>query len=311
MGDPVGEYFEIYTTTNGGTNWTRVAQADIPAPLTGEWGVVGYYDVIGDTIWFGTNVGRVYKSIDKGLHWTAVQTPLPAYIKPTFKDANNGIVIDLNAGASAALAETADGGATWQQITFTGTCYDSDMSYIPGTDNMYISTGAATGVSGASYSLDGGHSWTVYSEMVDVQLMNMDFVAGKIGWAGSFNTDEFTGGIFKHVPASNPQPAFTISITGGKGFTVTVANVGDGDATNVTCSIAIAGGFIIKPKDFSGAQATLASGANFVVAGAPKGIGMGIITPIPTITIDVTCAEGVNATKTVPAKIFFSKITLQ
>ncbi len=57
MGDPIGGYFEIYTTVDGGVTWTRVPQADIPIPYRGEWGVVGYYDVIGDTIWFGTNVG--------------------------------------------------------------------------------------------------------------------------------------------------------------------------------------------------------------------------------------------------------------
>ena len=112
MGDPVGGYYEIYTTTDGGTTWTRVPQTDIPVPLSGEFGIVGYYDVFGDTIWFGTNVGRVYKSIDKGYHWTVAQTPLSGYITPVFKDANNGLVLDIN-GDIAYLAETSDGGIEW------------------------------------------------------------------------------------------------------------------------------------------------------------------------------------------------------
>jgi len=311
MGDPIGGYFEMYTTTDGGVTWVRVPQVDIPDPLSGEWGVVGYYDVIGDTIWFGTNVGRVYKSVDQGLHWTAVQTSLSAYIKPTFKDANHGMVIDLNAAANALLAETSDGGATWQSVTYSGLCYDSDMIYIPGTDNMYISTGAATGKSGASYSLDGGHSWTEYTEQFDLQMMNLDFVEGKIGWAGSFNTDEITGGIWKHLPSETPKPALSISVTGGKGFTVKINNIGEANATDITCNITITGGLVIKPKDFSGSQANLGIGQNFTVVGAPKGIGLGFITPIPSIKIVVTCSEGVNATKTVPAKIFFSMVTLQ
>jgi hypothetical protein len=311
MGDPIDGYFEIYTTTDGGVTWVRVPQADIPDPLSGEWGVVGYYDVVGDTIWFGTNVGRVYKSIDRGLHWTAVQTTLSAYIKPTFKDADHGVVIDLNAAANALLAETSDGGATWASISYTGPCYDSDLKYIPGTDNMYISTGAATGKSGASYSLDGGHSWTDYADQYDVQMMDMDFVEGKIGWAGAFSTDSSTGGIWKHLPSAGPQPILTLSIVGGKGFVVTVKNVGDGDATDVTCDITLTGGLFINPKEFSGSQATLASGANFTITCAPKGIGLGLFTPIPTITMHAGCTEGVSADKVTSAKIFFSKVTLQ
>ena len=67
MGDPNGGYFEIYTTTNGGTNWVRVAQANIPAPIAAdEYGTVGYYSVVGNTVWFSTNKGRIFKSTDKG-----------------------------------------------------------------------------------------------------------------------------------------------------------------------------------------------------------------------------------------------------
>ena len=311
MGDPIDGYFEIYTTVDGGVTWTRVPQADIPDPLSGEWGVVGYYDVIGDTIWFGTNVGRVYKSIDRGLHWTVAQTPLPAYIKPTFKDADHGLVIDLNAAANALLAETSDGGLTWTEIAFTGPCYDSDMKYLPGTDNMYISTGAATAKSGASYSLDGGHSWIDFTEQAGLQMMDLDFVEGKIGWAGAFNDDETTGGIWKHIPSGTPEPSFSISITGGTGFTVDVKNIGEAEATNVMCDISIEGGLIIIPKAFSDSQASLGVGMNFTVACAPKGIGLGILTPVPSITIDVTCDQGINATRTVGAKILFSRVILQ
>jgi hypothetical protein len=113
------------------------------------------------------------------------------------------------------------------------------------------------------------------------------------------------------MPAAEPKPLLTISIVGGKGFTVTVKNVGDGEATDVTCDITIAGGLFIKPKEFTGDQATLGVGANFTVVGAPKGIGLGLLKPMPTITINVNCTQGVSATKTVPAKIFFSKVTIQ
>jgi len=310
MGDPADGYYEIYTTSDGGTTWVRVPSENIPDPLQGEYGLSGSYCVVGDTIWFGTNMGRLYRSIDQGLHWTVAQTPLRSYTKPTFKDENHGLVFDMNTAGSAALSETSDGGVTWQKVDFTGPCYNYDLRYIPGTVNMYISTGATDGASGASYSLDGGHTWTQYADVVGTPMLSLGFTTGKIGWAGSFNTDEFTGGIFKHVPG-DPAPAFCIDVAGGNGFSVIVTNVGDTTATDVTCDVTIEGGLFIKPKDFSGNQATLGIGANFTVIGTPKGIGLGFLKPMPTITIDVNCAEGIGATKTIQAKIFFSKVTLQ
>jgi photosystem II stability/assembly factor-like uncharacterized protein len=320
MGDPVGGYFQIYTTTDGGNNWIRVPQGNIPAPSSSvEYGVVGYYDVVGDTVWFGTQDatlgGRVFKSIDKGYHWTVSNVIFSAgsYVDIRFKDALHGLAMDKNF-EEAALAETADGGATWTLISQTGMCYAADFDYVPGTTNMYVSTGVNKNDpawQGASYSLDGGHTWTTWNEMSGTQLFGTTWVDGKIGWAGTFNTDGTTGGVWKHLPSGNPQPALTISIAGGKGFTVTVKNIGEADATNVTCDVTIEGGLFIKPKDFSKTQATLDIGGNFTLVGAPKGIGLGLLKPMPTIKINVNCTEGISATKTVQAKIFFSKITLQ
>jgi len=298
-------------TNDAGTTWVRVPQENIPIPLLGEYGFIGSYCVIGDTIWFGTNMGRVYKSIDKGLHWTVAQTTLRSYTKPTFKDENHGLVFDINPAGSGALSETSDGGLTWQNVDFVGPCYNYDIRYIPGTVNMYISVGAASGASGASYSRDGGHTWTDYADMVGIPLLSLGFTTGKIGWAGSFNTDETTGGIFKHIPTGNPQPAFSMDIIGGKGFIIIIQNVGEVNATDFTCEITIDDGLFIKPKIFSGSQANLGIGKNFTVLGAPKGIGLGILTPIPKITINVNCTEGISTTKMVQAKIFFSKVTIQ
>jgi len=218
QGDPVDGYFEMYTTTNGGTTWTRVPSGNIPEPLTGEMGTVGYYDAVGDTVWFGTQSGgRVFKSTDKGLHWTVADTPCPsgAYIDIRFKDSLNGLAMDKNF-ADAWLAETSDGGATWTEISYTGKCHGADFDYVPGTDNMYVSTGVQTGVpenNGATYSLDGGHYWQTWTEVEGIQLFGTSWVEGVIGWAGNFNVDEFTGGVYKYTPDDN-EPPEAPSITG-------------------------------------------------------------------------------------------------
>ena len=57
MGDPINGEFEIYRTTNGGTNWTLVTGANIPNPLSGEYGYTRQMEVVGNSVWFSTNKG--------------------------------------------------------------------------------------------------------------------------------------------------------------------------------------------------------------------------------------------------------------
>jgi hypothetical protein len=68
---------------------------------------------------------------------------------------------------------------------------------------MYVSTGVTSSdpsLQGASYSYDGGHSWTTWSEMEGTQLFGTTWVDGQIGWAGNFNVDISTGGVYKYFP---------------------------------------------------------------------------------------------------------------
>jgi len=316
QGDPVDEYYEMYTTTDGGDNWIRVPREDIPTRLPGEMGTVGYYDVVGDTVWWGTQCGgspgRIFKSTDKGYTWTVAETPFPSagWVDVRMKDDMNGLAIDKRA-AESYLAETSDGGETWTLITPTGAFYGYDISYIPGTDNMWISTGASAGASGASYSVDGGHSWIDYPEVFDIQLLDNDFIEGGIGWAGSFNVDEYNGGMYKYTPGE-AEPAFDISFEGGTGLTVTIKNVGTGAATNVDYTITIDGGLIIlSDKEISGNIDSIGSGDSEDVVVEVKGFGLGIILPMPKATVTVDCAEEVSAEDSDEFKLFLSKVTLQ
>ncbi|WP_026979169.1 WD40/YVTN/BNR-like repeat-containing protein [Flavobacterium tegetincola] len=122
QGDPASGFFELYTTTNGGTNWTRVSSVDIPNPLSGEYGYVHNYEVNSDIIWFGTNKGRIFKSTDKGLTWTVSQSPITDFGGATvsgsfgFKDANNGLLVKKS--TPPLLYNTTNGGTTWTAVTF-------------------------------------------------------------------------------------------------------------------------------------------------------------------------------------------------
>jgi len=200
MGDPINNEYEIYTTTNGGANWVLVPGANIPNPLSGEFGVVGYYSAVNDTVWFGTNKGRVYKSADKGLNWTVsvVQALNGKYIKPSFRSGMHGLVQDKDAGKMGTICETFDGGTTWTLVTTTGPIYPSDLAYVPGTENTWVSTGSL-GSNGCSYSFDGGHTWADFTGTQGSQYMNMSWVNNHCGWAGGVNSSETENGTYKYI----------------------------------------------------------------------------------------------------------------
>ena len=202
QGDPNDGYFEFYTTTDGGTTWTRVLLENIPTSQSGEYGTVGYYAVYGDIVWFATNKGRIFKSTDKGYNWVAYQTPLSdASFELSFKDANIGVIQRRGqSGSNKVQYITNDGGENWTALTPTGNFYTSSFTYIPGTDTL-ISTGADadTPFMGVSYSTDDGATFTNYAEF----YQNFQFLAiGAAGsdaiWAGGFNEDENNDGMWHY-----------------------------------------------------------------------------------------------------------------
>lgn len=205
MGDPINGDFEIYTTSNGGTTWTQVAGASLPNPLSGEYGVVGYYSAVHDTIWFGTNLGRIYKSTDKGLTYTVTTVPALSgkYIKPTFRNGQHGLAQDKSAGTTGMICETFDGGSTWTQVNATGTIFATDISYVPNTTKTWVSSGSS-GNMGSSYSFDGGHSWTQFVGTNGAAYMQMSWVNNHCGWAGGVNTTATENGAYRFIGLLRP-----------------------------------------------------------------------------------------------------------
>lgn len=282
MGDPVGGVYELYTTTDGGTTWTAVPSANIPAPVAGEYGIVDHYDVMGDTIWFDTNKGRVYRSIDKGLTWTVSSTgitvPANQAMDLVFWNSNEGLVRLFNGTTGAQTARrTTDGGLTWTAFTPVGNMLGNDIKYVPGTTSRLVSTGAnAAFVIGSSYSDDGGLNWT------DIEIGTQRTALGvhdiNTMWAGGFTTSPSSDGIFKYQtlavvacgdPTINPGIMTAPDLTICFGDTLFLTNNG---AVSPNVGTTFGYSAIVSTNDISGNPNPLGPG----VVG-----GTGIVYPVP------------------------------
>ncbi|MDP2364716.1 MAG: hypothetical protein Q8M94_13225, partial [Ignavibacteria bacterium] len=165
FGDPdpyPSKNWEILTTSNGGTAWTRVPLANFPPAdsANGEYGAACSMDIVGNTVWFGAYSAaagtqpRVYKSTNKGLNWTVSSFPQVGGVSGSnfmaFVDANNGVDVCLD----GTIAKTADGGTTWTTTSVTGAAFRS-VTNVPGTGN-YL----AVGTGGICYSSPDGINWS-------------------------------------------------------------------------------------------------------------------------------------------------------
>lgn len=208
IGDPINNEYEIYRTTNGGNNWIPVPGANIPDPLADEYGINGYYSVVQDTIWFGTNKGRVFCSVNKGLNWTVSVVPgmNEAFVHPVFRNGSHGLVMDELWGTGK-LYETFDGGITWNLINYTGSVHHGDIAYIPGTPNTWVRSDFYGGGASSSYSFDGGHTWTDFPGTTEIPFYPMTWLNNHCAWAGGISKSYTEGGVYKFTGWVVPKPA--------------------------------------------------------------------------------------------------------
>jgi photosystem II stability/assembly factor-like uncharacterized protein len=206
-GDPTGPgngEFEVFKTVNGGATWTQVSSAALPNPLLDEWGYNGGNVAAGNSFWFVTNKGRIYRTTDQGVTWTAYQTPISDFSSTAlggtiyFSNNTNGVLLKrTGSGATATytLYKTTDGGATWDAgAPYTGGD-NKVLAYVPGTSTIVATNASSVGTPGSAYSSDNGTTWTTID--TGTQRGVVSFFDGSTGWAGGFNLDETSGGIYK------------------------------------------------------------------------------------------------------------------
>jgi len=265
-GDPEGTEFEIWRTTDGGTNWTRVPGASIANPLSGEYGYNSSPIAAGGTLWFPTNKGRLYRTTDQGATWTAAQAPLtdfgaalPANSgSAIFSSATNGYLLKTSGTVAVPVYTyytTTNGGQNWSAgTTFTGT--RRILNYIPGTTTI-VATSQAAPV-GTSVSTDNGVTWTDLEPTGTEQRGASAFLNLTTGWCAGFSTDPLTDGVFKLTGTlgtqnfenatkfkAYPNPASSI-------VTISAANV-----DSYKLSVTDITGKVVMTKSLSGIENTL------------------------------------------------------
>ena len=222
VGDPNDGYWEIYLTNNKGKKWKRVSSANLPAPLANERGWISGYAAIGDTIWFGTNAGRMYKSLDFGKTWevhTVTLMPGTEVNEIAFLDDGLTGVAHLrnNSISRTYVFSTTDGGLTWTNYFQPPNWKNSRVTAVPGTD-AFVSTSTHGNplFTGSSVSYDAGQTWTQIDQTA--QKAACRFYDANTGYAGGFHVSGHpvlgNRGIFKsqivfEMPSSQGKTTFS------------------------------------------------------------------------------------------------------
>ncbi len=207
IGDPTGTgtYWEVFRTLDAGATWTRVPQANIPAANRGDYGFTNQYSVIGDNVWFTSNLGSIYHSTDRGATWMkhatgfTGNTTTAAIGEIEFSSATNGILVN----PAGLMRRTTDGGMTFQLIaTPTGSVFNDNLARIPGLADTYVGVSAdPTTGTGSAVTYDGGQTWALLDSGV-AQYTDVIFFDNQRGWTGGFTQPGGVGGMFEY--ASTP-----------------------------------------------------------------------------------------------------------
>jgi photosystem II stability/assembly factor-like uncharacterized protein len=185
VGDPNGGLFEIYFTSNGGEKWEAIFSKNIPMPAIGETPVASNFETFEDNIWFGTTEGRIFRSVDRGMSWTATD---PLWVGTTvscaFQDGMNGLALSSgNANQPPELMKTNDGGVSWIPMENIPPI-SGLIEFIPESKDSYFIAGTGqTGTDkGSAYSLNGGETWILVD---DLKHFSAVFVSPDFGFIGS------------------------------------------------------------------------------------------------------------------------------
>lgn len=175
MSDPVDGKYRILSTSDGGRSWRVLPSEGMPPAQTGEAGFAASGQCLvshgRSDVWLATGGGataRVLHSKDRGLTWTAAETPIPAgdpargVFALAFRSRTQGIAVggDYRADHASpkASAVSRDGGRTWETSASPVPAYRSGVTWVPHTKSVAL----AVGPTGTDVTVDGGRTWKAF-----------------------------------------------------------------------------------------------------------------------------------------------------
>jgi photosystem II stability/assembly factor-like uncharacterized protein len=187
-GQPRNGYWEIYTTSDGGTNWTRVPSADIPAMEPGDR--LGPGTGADNSFWFNTASCSVYRTTDRGYTWTVTRHIYPStayYLELAFRDSLNGMANSYYGDEINKVSRSTDGGATWTALPAPPSSPSyAGIRYIPGTSGTYMVTSMKNigypepASPGSVFTPDDGLTWIPVDNLAHGSTV---FISNKTGWS--------------------------------------------------------------------------------------------------------------------------------
>ncbi|MFN3386642.1 MAG: S8 family serine peptidase [Candidatus Thermochlorobacter sp.] len=158
--------FVLVKTTNGGASWTPISQT--VSVGSGEFGLVGSFQFVGNSGWFGTNKGRVIYSTDAGNTWNSA-TAAGAndwLIAIAFSSPNTGVAggytLQNQQIANSVLRRSADGGRTWTTPTAPSALAFFSGAGVPEVGQLWLSVFSSQGPAILT-SRDAGATWLVHN----------------------------------------------------------------------------------------------------------------------------------------------------
>jgi photosystem II stability/assembly factor-like uncharacterized protein len=278
-GQPRNGYWEIYTTSDGGTNWTRVPSASIPPLESGDFGGIG--TGTGNCFWFNSASCSVYRTPDRGLTWSVSRHvfPQPAFfLELAFKDTLHGLATSYFGDEINKISRSTDGGVTWTRLPAPPSPPSAgSISYIPGSIGTYMITAMKNigypepASPGSIYTPDDGDTWIPVD---DLPHRRGSFINGKIGWSGGrgdtiFKWNSYPLGI-------DPQKRLNTNVVLSQNFPNPFSS-----STSIQYQIPSSSKVILKVYDVLGSEVTTLvngekSAGSYVVRFDPVGLRTGI-----------------------------------
>ena len=185
--DGYSEYL-ILTTNDGGNTWEEVGEENGVPNVTGSWGIIGFWDVVGDNIWYpvfspddSTTSNIILHSSDRGQNWVTLPFPdefSESYIPLTFSNENDGFISNKNGLTST----SSDGGQTWSDPVQHDEYRIGYPKCAKGTETIF-----ATNYGEIIRSDDWGETWYSQGQSSNASVKSFDVVDENVVWAAGDN----------------------------------------------------------------------------------------------------------------------------